>query len=425
MNNTLIFKLRENLNYLIDEGTLEKKFIVLFGMNTPGDEVINYLARKNYRVEAVVDNNPLNKGKKLAGVKVGKPEEVLGRFRNDAVILICSRYFLEMKKQLEEMGYEGKSQIYQVLDMGTGSGYTVEEKYFEGKTEKIHKAFGTYKNLEDIYGKNVHLILAPVKANGDVYIISSMLKDKENTKLAVIGGACKKIAQMFNLENVITITQEEMEDLVRLSGFLGKEISGIEVVQPYYMYTNIFGKMEGYKNLNFMDFFYYGYMKRGEEIMVKEPMDFHSESEIESIAKNLGIIKNKTYILAPYANSLPQVEWDFWTKLAKELKDRGFKVFTNSASDEEAEIKGTEKIFFDIRDTVKILEYAGGFIAMRNGLCEVASSSKCKQIIIYPDKAGGFAGIIDVYGIKSMGLSDTVIEIKDSEELLDKVLEVV
>jgi len=98
MNNTLIFKLRENLNYLIDEGTLEKKFIVLFGMNTPGDEVINYLARKNYRVEAVVDNNPLNKGKKLAGVKVGKPEEVLGRFRNDAVILICSRYFLEMKR---------------------------------------------------------------------------------------------------------------------------------------------------------------------------------------------------------------------------------------------------------------------------------------------------------------------------------------
>ena len=431
MNNTLIFTLRENLDNLIKKDFLNDKFIVLFGMNTPGDEVINYLARKGFGVNAVIDNNVLNKGKKLAGVSVYLPGELLSEVREDAVILICSRYFSEMKKQLEEMGYNSEKQIFQVLDMGAGTTYSIEEKYFEENKNGMISAYDTLKRFRDMYGSDVRLILAPVKANGDVYIISSMFTDYvakrnyENVRLVVIGMACKKIAGMFGIDDVIAVTQEEMDNLVRVSRFVGREATGVEVVQPYYMYTSIFAGLEGYKKLNFNDFFGYGYLLKDEDREMNLPINSMSEEEIEKLAKSLSIEKGKTFILAPYANSLPQVEWGFWIKLVEELKKMGYKVFTNSASDDEEQVPGSEKIFFQIKDTVKLLEYAGGFIAMRNGLCEVASSAKCKQIIVYPDKAGGFAKIIDVYGIKAMGLSDDVIEIEDSEELLDKVLEVV
>ncbi|MBQ4068840.1 MAG: hypothetical protein IJC76_06275 [Lachnospiraceae bacterium] len=429
MNNTLIFTLRENLDNLIQENVLNDKFIVLFGMNTPGDEVINYLARKGFSVNAVIDNNVLNKGKKLAGVSVYLPGDVLADTRTDAIILICSRYFSEMKKQLEEMGYDA-SQIIKVLEMSSGVNYSLEKQVLEDKVNVIRQAYGLHYKLKKKYGENIKIFVSPVKANGDVYIIASLMKNyiRENPGekiiLAVVGGVCKRIAGMFGLNNVITVTQEEMELLVKLSGFMGYENSGIKIVQPYYMYTGIFRKMEGYKGITFRDMFAYGYFPK---LLNKKP-DIHinrkTVSQIETEAKVLGIVKGKTIIFAPYANSLPQIEWKIWENIAEGLANKGYKLFTNSASDSEMAIPGTERIFFTIEDAVSILDYAGGFVAMRNGLCEVVSSSKCRQVIIYPDKAGRFGKMKDIYGIRAMGLNENAIELEDSDNIIDEVLEV-
>lgn len=426
MNNSLIEILRNNLDSLIETGKLQTKYIVLFGMNTPGDEVINYLSRKGINVSVIIDNNVLNKGKKLAGVYVCQPDEILGKYREDAVVLICSRYFSEMKKQLEDMGYDGDSQVYKVLEMNSGSRYSTDLKVFEEEKDKLYSAAAFYNELMEKYGEDAEILVAPVKANGDVYIISTMIKSYMaqskggNIKFAVVGGVCRRIAKMFGIEGVIQITQEEMENLVLLSRFLGREKIRIEIIQPYFMYTGICSKLEGYKGLNFMDFFRYGYMNKA-EVMNSIISDY--QRELAESENKYGLVKGKTFILAPYANSLPQIEWKMWERIVEILKDKGYKVFTNSASDGEAAIHGTEKIFFPIEDTVRVLNYAGGFMAMRNGLCEVASLSHCKQIIIYPDKAAGYGKVIDAYGIKAMGLSDMVIELEDSENLLTDICE--
>lgn len=424
MNNVLIKDLRSNLDNLIEAGVLDEKYIVLFGMNTPGDEVINYLSRKGIKVSAIIDNNVLNKGKKLAGVYVYQPDEVLGKYLDNAVVLICSRYFSEMKNQLVGMGYDGESQIYKVLEMNSGSMYTTDLKIFEEQKDKLYDAAIFYGELKEKYGEDVEILVAPVKANGDVYIISTMIKShiiqnkNKNIKFAVIGGVCKRIVKMFGIECIIQITQEEMEKLVLLSRFLGKEKSGVEIIQPYYVYTGIFSKLEGYKGLNFMDFFRYGYFNEAEMLNNLMP-DY--QGELTEKENEYGLVRGKTFILAPYANSLPQIEWKMWENIVEILKRKGYKVFTNSASDDEAAVPGTERIFFPIEDTVRVLNYAGGFMAMRNGLCEVASLSHCKQIIIYPDKAAGYGKVIDAYGIKAMGLNSMVIELEDSENLLEEI----
>lgn len=428
MNNSLIEILRNNLDSLIETGKLQGKYIVLFGMNTPGDEVINYLSRKGISVSSIIDNNVLNKGKKLAGVYVYRPDEILGKYREDAVVLICSRYFSEMKKQLQGMGYDGETQIFKVLEMNSGNRYTTDLKVFEEEKHKLYSAAVFYNELKDRYGEDVELLVSPVKANGDVYIISTMIKSymaqckDRNIKFAVVGGVCRRIAKMFGIEEVIQITQEEMEKLVFLSRFLGRDKIKIEIIQPYYVYTSICSRIEGYKGLNFMDFFRYGYMNKA-EVMNSIISDY--QGELADNENTYGLVKGKTFILAPYANSLPQIEWKMWEKIVEILKDKGYKVFTNSASDDEAAIQGTEKIFFPIEDTVRVLNYAGGFMAMRNGLCEVASLSDCRQIIIYPDKAAGYGKVKDAYGIKAMGLNDKVIEFEDSDNLLSEICECV
>lgn len=426
MNNELIQTLRNNLKNLLDEGELQNNYVVLFGMNTPGDEVIHYLAQRNISVKMVLDNNPMNKGKKLAGVNVDSPAEVLAEFRDDARILICSRYFSEMASQLENMGYSRDRHIFRVLDMCKDIEFSTAGEDFDKKILMVKKGLELYKKIEREYGAEIELLLSPVKANGDVYITSAMMRGyKQDRRIlfGIIGGACKKITAMFCVEDVVLLTQEEMEMLVRLSVFLGEKDSHIKVVQPYYLQTNIMGNLEGYKGLNFADFFGYGYMKQKDEIVYDMP-----EKVVEDIEKRgneLGLIKGKTVILAPYANSLPQIAWSFWIKLARELKRRDYTVYTNSASKEEIPVPGTYGIFFHIGETPEILSYAGTFISMRNGLCEVASTAKCKQIIIYPDKSARHGSLKDVYGISAMGLNIKVHEFVDGEDLLEKVLEVV
>lgn len=428
MNNALIFTLRDNLNELIKAGTLEGRFIVLFGMNTPGDEVINYLARKDIKVDGIVDNNILNKGKKLAGVTVYTPEELLGDYRSDVVILICSRYFSEMASQLEQMGYDRNTQIYKVLEMGGGSELSTDEETFLKKS-KMYKVYADIVNrILSKCGEDARIVAAPVKANGDVYILSSMLdaygkRTEYNIWLAVVGQVGRKIASMHGINNIIVVTQEEMDALVGISRFLGSESSRVEIVQPYYMYTSVLPEMEGYKGITFRDMYMYGYELADEDKVKKYPDRTISDEELMNYVKENSIEEGKSIIIAPYANSLPQIRWSAWKAIVDGLKIKGYKVYTNSASDEEEAVEGSEKIFFPIKDTVEVLNYAGGFIAMRNGMCEIASTSECRQVIIYPDKAARFGKIINTYGIKSMGIgADNIYEIEDCDDIVEKVL---
>lgn len=73
---------------------------------------------------------------------------------------------------------------------------------------------------------------------------------------------------------------------------------------------------------------------------------------------------------------------------------------------------------FPVEASVPYLEYAGGFIGMRSGLCDVISSAACRKLLLYPkedlttidydrhraDKEFG--------GLQAMGLTDQVIELE-------------
>lgn len=104
-------ELYTNLEKLIQDGTFNNKKIVLFGAGLPSRKILQYLQEKQYTAHAVIDNNPKAWGTDFEGLTVSSPEEELGEFQDNAVILIASSHHKAMREQLENLTASEKSYI--------------------------------------------------------------------------------------------------------------------------------------------------------------------------------------------------------------------------------------------------------------------------------------------------------------------------
>ena len=113
---------------------------------------------------------------------------------------------------------------------------------------------------------------------------------------------------------------------------------------------------------------------------------------------------------------------DDWKSIADTLKKKGYTVCTNSSGDKEPVIPGTVPVFFAYDRAINFLEYAGGFIAFRSGLCDVVSQARCKMIIFYDNNYN--AAKLEFFSPKKMGLRENVEEIewtKDALRIIDEI----
>lgn len=104
------------LEELIAVGALEGKKIVLFGLNSSSYVVRDYLQEK-YKILAYIDNNKEKRAQSEEKIPAYSPEELAELFDKDVAILITSKYYAEMKKQLEELGYEEDVQFFRIIDV--------------------------------------------------------------------------------------------------------------------------------------------------------------------------------------------------------------------------------------------------------------------------------------------------------------------
>ena len=82
---------------------IEEK-VVVFGAGKMGKMLIEYCNLKKKKVIAIVDNNPQKWGKKIKGIRVYKPQEIVNNDK-DVIYLIASvDYSSEIKEQLISMG---------------------------------------------------------------------------------------------------------------------------------------------------------------------------------------------------------------------------------------------------------------------------------------------------------------------------------
>lgn len=273
------------------------------------------------------------------------------------------------------------------------------------------------------FGDDVQINICPYKGTGDVYLAAGFFKEqekKENNVFCVIGKSNQNISKLFGLKNVKSVTQKQMDSLMRFAIFAGSETAHIHVLHPDPLNGHT-GVIDYFRNINglvFNDIIGYGAFNKTNSRKIAKPNFDESGStkkEIEKIFEDKKLKKGKTVLLAPYSYTLPNLPDFFWIKLTRELKELGYSVCTNLGNKTEKAIKGSEGIFLPYAQLKLFLEQAGYFIGIRSGFCEIISSISCKKIVLYqPYIFWGEGENKDYFSLNKMGLCEDAIELQHS-----------
>ncbi len=422
MNQELLEQVKNRIDDLEAEHALENTRIFLFGMNTPGDRVIQYLNMLGHTVEGVLDNNKLNHGKKLYGVTVYSPDILKDTNPADIRVLICSRYYREMSSQLQSFGLIEGENIIKLINLDFNISASDSEAAFEQAVSRLQKDSRVYEEITRSHNEKTWYMLCPICANGDMYIAASLMENVkaqygcESIYLVTVGGMGIKVAGLFGESNVINVTQEQMDALLNVISFLGEKAARMYVLYHKAFHYGIFANMECYKGLNYMDFLAGGMLGLDMKSLHRSKTKGNMNDKAEYV------LTDKDVLLAPYANSLPCFLPEFWVELVNRLKAAGYNVYTNSSGDKEPPVEGTLPLFLPIKNIIQELNHCAGFIAIRNGLCDILAEAECKKIVIYPHKGMGLGSVCDFYSLTGMGLCEDAIELIYSEDNEDEII---
>lgn len=402
----------EKLEQLYNKCIFDNRYIVIFGSNEPAERMADWLISHKIMPDAMIDNNEKKQGTFYKDIIIDSPGNVLGSLHNNALILIASKYFNEMAQQLELMGYKKEKHICQVVDMAKWSTFSITEDTFINKKIEIIKGWEIYKNIVGKYGNETRIFICPYCALGDVYLVGKYLGDYckkmhiASYLVTVIGSSCKKVLNLFGISQIEVLKQDESNRLLQTLIFYGLKECNTEILHHRLPYTAGIGVLGNYRNICFNSHFKYTIFNMEEKDSGKLPQKTEDSSFIDNYFEQNGMVKGKTVIMSPYANTVTSLPDGFWEETAITYKNKGYIVCTNSCGAEEPAIKGTKPVFFPLTEAISIVEAAGIFIGLRSGLCDVISSAKAEKIIIYPDRVYQGGKYIDFYSLKNMGLSE-------------------
>ena len=217
------------------------------------------------------------------------------------------------------------------------------------------------------------------------------------------------------------LEREEFLSLEYLYMFLGNDLKGIKFLQIWeFAFHFNRNRIRFDQRFTFIDTYrdYVYHLQDNREPIL--PVFCTDIKKIKNSFKRMGLEKGNTIIISPYAYSIQkQPSREFWIELSEQLVKMGKRVAVNICPEvEENFIPSSQVLEFAIEDSVPYLEYAGGFIGMRSGFCDVISSASCKKLLLYPkedlttidydrhraDKAFG--------GLREMGLTDQATELE-------------
>lgn len=448
MDIELLKEMHQKIDKYEKEGLFFGKYIVVFGSNEPAERIVDYLDIKNIQVAALADNNKKKDGTKLKGIPISLPDKLLYPKRADAVILIASRYYPEMLVQLEDMGYKEGREVFKVAEYSPYSNKDVTEQEFNKRAAIVKKGEQVYQRICREYPEIKKVFICPLGELGATYVGISFIKqymeknflpaDSKNTSInpafviVMVNKPCSHIAYMFGYENqVFMVKKDEMQELMQYAVFTDMDNGKILVLNHRFPYTCRAGEIGNYKGIHFVDQYRYSVFELDEGCMPGMPLvhrgNKDSQDYVQELFKKNNLPEGNTVILLPYANTAPVIAVKFWEALTKGLKEKGFTVCTNSSGIHEPVISGSQKIFFDLRYGLEVVEKAGSIIGLRSGLCDVLSTAEAKKIILYPDRIYGPDSFMNFYSLSRTGLSNDTIEIlidENDNKFVETVLNV-
>lgn len=387
--------------------------LVLFGVTQTAKCAAKEL--RNYDVSAFWDNSEQLTGTTVEGIPVEKPQPQVG----DIKILVASRRYQEICGQLHALGYELGKQVFVIYSLCLDTGLTgealrslVDDHILEGKR--------IYEEIRSKYPDET-IFVRPWQGTGDIYLLGAymdeMLENYRTNKyvLTVPTTSIKKTIELFGV-NTIIYKSENAFKLLQFGRLMGFEKLGMVSLNDNLDQRDLV-KIRGYKGLDSHTLFQKLVFRCKER---KTEFHFYQENSDEIFIR-YGLPKGRTVLLSPYAVTIDEIPMERWEQIAEKLIQKGAIVCTNVGSEQEVPIKGTRGLFIPYKQIVDFIEKAGSFIGLRNGLCDIISSSHARLAVIYPKhKPHKNSFYYRCYGLKNLGLRyENLLELEYDENLTD------
>lgn len=249
-----------------------------------------------------------------------------------------------------------------------------------------------YMKLVKRHGDDKHFIVIK-GATGDVYIQFLLLKEyiakKSISDYIIIGDGAGliPISRLFAASNV-EFMPAKLLDYLELAYHVTDGAS-FNLIIPFFWTSPVF--YDNWKcrtrfkpGFSFLDTYVYMSYKMCYPLILAEPKFIEDKETICFWCQQHGVIRNKTIIISPEANSVTSLPIWFWNIIINEFKQAGYVVFMNCGG---TTLYRAPNIFPLYEMAVPLLEYAGYFIGIRSGFCDIISSASCRKIILYPQVA--------------------------------------
>lgn len=373
------YEMENNLLQLKSRGVLHKKSVYLFGHCNATEELVVLLEKQGIKAKAILDNNSSKHGTSYLKVPIVPPKEIIND-PEDNIVLIAARAFESMESQLRALGYKGD--IEKLVEYNSFSEYSLSEETIEKRYQRVQRGISKLNLLNGKYpGK--YRILCPFPALGDVFYAMSYLPQFLNQRnisdyvVCVVGASSAKVVEMFNHKNIVSFSQVDMDEIIQAELFSDKDDFFIpHNDKPYVvqLYKALYVKMIPFEIIYKCGV--YGLPNKTEPVKPSILKEYLYLNKIK---------KNQTLIISPYAKSVSNIPMSFWDKIINDYTLKGFDIYTNTVGDEEA-LQGTKRIEIPLDEMQSAVEYAGNFIGLRSGLCDVIKYADCKKTVVYPDR---------------------------------------
>lgn len=372
-------EMKQNLETLLANGVIQQKDIYIFGHCNASEELADLLVEKGFKVSAILDNNPAKQGNNYKEIPIMPPQIILNRDMKCMLICIVSRAYEAMARQLRQMGYSGC--LEKLVDYNTFSEYSLSSETINRKRERVRKGMEILDRIRKKYTHCFYLI-CPFSALGDVYYAMAYLngfREKNHIgKYAVItaGRACGDIVSMFGCIDAEILSQKDMDELVQ--AVLYTRTRDAFIAHHDRPYTNLLMRALYVKLIPFELLYRCGVYGLEKSFIPDRPSVLQHFTGCDSMEKG------KAVILSPYAKSVAGIGSQIWVQIISYYKGKGFQVYTNVSGEEEP-LSGTVSLRINLMELQSAVEWAGTFIGVRSGLCDVIKEAHCRKIVLFPD----------------------------------------
>lgn len=289
---------------------------------------------------------------------------------------------------------------------------------------KVHRGYELKKRVKEKYGKNVFLFFLR-GATGDVYLTNCLVQEyiKEHgiSEYVFIGDgkSLEEISELFGTINVVQFSRWNASCFQSYYKFWGHMVGDVldTFLWQHTMYFNRC-RVRMLEEFNFMDTYQWYVFGFPDRKAIRLPQFAKVTPELINKWSQMGIVGGKTVIISNKAYSVTGLSGKIWKKICHELNGKGWEtLFCVNPRNELPPFCNAKTVWFTYKESAALLEYAGAFLSIRNGLCDIISSAKCKKTILYPYelKSVNYSehrSDLKFCGLVAMGLNSEAVEIE-------------